>query len=476
VPQLLRAQVPQLINYQGRLLVGTTNFNGNGQFKFALVNAAGTTAYWTNDGTHLNGTEPTNAVALSVSNGLYSVLLGDTSLANMTAVPAIVFNNGDVRLRVWFNDGTHGSEQLAPDQRIVAVGFAVISGNVSDGAITSTKMANGSIGVSQLANGSVTSVKIDTTTVQQRVAGSAPAGQFIQSVNADGTVVAGSAGVFANGNAAIGEGALPQTTTGGGNAAFGLFALFANTTGGNNMAVGPYSLVNNQAGNNNTAVGFYTLVDNQGSNNTALGAFAGNALTTGSNNIDIGHPGVVGESSIIRIGTTGTQTDTFLTGIIHGDGSGLTNLPGGGANAVTLVDGNNVTLGRVISSNQFGATVLTSTGYQVTIPFDGVFQPAQIYYTGASCTGTGYLNDGGSGGGTARIGGKWVVFSGSFNSLMEPDTVANGTEVNANFTAATLDNPTCGANAGARSGWKLKQITRVAAGLPATIALPITEN
>ena len=38
----LHAQVPQLINYQGRVAVGTTNFNGSGAFKFALVNAAGT--------------------------------------------------------------------------------------------------------------------------------------------------------------------------------------------------------------------------------------------------------------------------------------------------------------------------------------------------------------------------------------------------------------------------------------------------
>ena len=35
-----RAQVPQLVNYQGRVAVGTTNFNGSGTFKFALVNAA----------------------------------------------------------------------------------------------------------------------------------------------------------------------------------------------------------------------------------------------------------------------------------------------------------------------------------------------------------------------------------------------------------------------------------------------------
>ena len=184
------AQVPQLINYQGRIVVGSTNFTGTGNFKFALVNATGTTAYWTNDGTHLNGTEPTNAVSVTVSAGLYSVLLGDTTLGNMTAVPATVFNNADVRLRIWFDDGTHGSEQLGPDQRIAAVGYAVIAGNVPDGAITSAKIANGSVGSPQLANGSVTSAKIDTTTVQRRVAGAAPAGQFIQSINADGTVVA----------------------------------------------------------------------------------------------------------------------------------------------------------------------------------------------------------------------------------------------------------------------------------------------
>ena len=40
---LLPAQVPQLINYQGRITVGTVNFNGTGAFKFALVNATGTT-------------------------------------------------------------------------------------------------------------------------------------------------------------------------------------------------------------------------------------------------------------------------------------------------------------------------------------------------------------------------------------------------------------------------------------------------
>ena len=39
----VHAQVPQLINYQGRVSVNNTNFDGADQFRFALVNAAGGT-------------------------------------------------------------------------------------------------------------------------------------------------------------------------------------------------------------------------------------------------------------------------------------------------------------------------------------------------------------------------------------------------------------------------------------------------
>ena len=142
---ILHAQVPQLINYQGRVVVGTTNFDGSGQFKFALVNAAGA-AYWTNDGTLLNGTAPPDtAVALPVTKGLYSVLLGDTTIAYMTALPGTVFTNSDVRLRVWFDDGTHGSQLLAPDQRLGTVGYAFMADNIKDGAITLDKLADGAV-------------------------------------------------------------------------------------------------------------------------------------------------------------------------------------------------------------------------------------------------------------------------------------------------------------------------------------------
>ena len=54
-------------------------------------------SYWSNDGSSSNGNQPTAAIALAVTRGLYSVLLGDTTLSNMTAaVTASVFSNNTV--------------------------------------------------------------------------------------------------------------------------------------------------------------------------------------------------------------------------------------------------------------------------------------------------------------------------------------------------------------------------------------------
>lgn len=149
-----RAQIPGILNYQGRVAVGEVNFDGGGLFKFAMVNADGTTSYWSNDGTSSAGSEPTAAVAVNVRRGIYSVLLGDTSVPNMSTIPASVFNNMDVRLRVWFNDGTKGWQRLSPDQRIAAVGYAMTAGNVPDGSISAAKIAEGAVTSEKLAPGS----------------------------------------------------------------------------------------------------------------------------------------------------------------------------------------------------------------------------------------------------------------------------------------------------------------------------------
>ncbi len=119
--------VPALINHQGRMAVNGVNFEGAGQFKFGLVNASGTTTFWSNDGTSTAGTQPAAAVSLTVTRGLYAVLLGDTSLASMTALPVTVLDNADVRLRVWFNDGITGFQQITPDQRLASAPYALVA-------------------------------------------------------------------------------------------------------------------------------------------------------------------------------------------------------------------------------------------------------------------------------------------------------------------------------------------------------------
>ena len=69
VVQPARAEVPPLINFQGRVAVSEVPFSGTGQFRFAMVNAAGSATYWSNDGTSTVGSQPTAAVSLTVTNG-----------------------------------------------------------------------------------------------------------------------------------------------------------------------------------------------------------------------------------------------------------------------------------------------------------------------------------------------------------------------------------------------------------------------
>ena len=155
LPQLASAQTPSLVNYQGRVAVGTVNFEGAGSFRFALVNTAGTTTYWGSsaDVAPADGV-PDTAVSLTVTKGLYSVLLGDTSVANMAAIPASVWANADVRLRVWFNDGVNGNQLLTPDQRLAPTSY------LADASVTSAKIADLAVDSSQLAASAVTSAKI----------------------------------------------------------------------------------------------------------------------------------------------------------------------------------------------------------------------------------------------------------------------------------------------------------------------------
>ncbi len=124
---------------------------------------------WSNGGMSVAGSEPTTWVAVPVTNGLFTVGLGDTNLANMTVLPAAAFAVAEATLHVWFNDGTNGFAPLNPPQRITTApraayadyangisagvggsvgipGNLITSGNVGIGAVSGTPLSIRGIG------------------------------------------------------------------------------------------------------------------------------------------------------------------------------------------------------------------------------------------------------------------------------------------------------------------------------------------
>ena len=140
--------VPALLSYQGLVKVGDVPFTGIGQFKFAIINTSGTTNFWSNS--PFSGAKPISAVSLPVTNGLFTVQLGDTNLG-MIALSPNIFTNGSLALRIWFDDGINGSSQLSPDQRLTSSGYAMLAGSVADRGVSGESIASSSITSDKLA-------------------------------------------------------------------------------------------------------------------------------------------------------------------------------------------------------------------------------------------------------------------------------------------------------------------------------------
>lgn len=122
-------------------------------------------------------------------------------------------------------------------------------------------------------------------------------------------------------NVAAGYEALQSNTEGAGNVAISHGALQDNTTGDNNTAMSSGALGFNTTGIYNIGLGYGALGQNaEGSYNLAIGndpgaTRASGALIVKSNNIDISNAGATGDEGVTRIGTEGTQTRTFVSGV-----------------------------------------------------------------------------------------------------------------------------------------------------------------
>jgi hypothetical protein len=126
-PANIPLSAPNTLSYQGQVKVNGQPFTGTGQFKFAIVSGDGVTVFWTNDGTHPGAAfQPGSAVSLTVTAGLFNVLLGDTTLPGMTQpITSGVFLEPSRALRVWFSDGPDGFQKLTPDVALAAVPYAL---------------------------------------------------------------------------------------------------------------------------------------------------------------------------------------------------------------------------------------------------------------------------------------------------------------------------------------------------------------
>jgi hypothetical protein len=318
------------------------------------------TTYWSNDGTSMNGSEPTAAVNVATTNGLFTVALGDPAQPNMTTISPSVFTQSSLKLLIWFSDGVNGFTQLNPPQQLTSVPYAVMAASASNllgSTATSANTANSIVSRDASGNFSAGSVTLAgnlnlPATTATIYSGSNSLLYYDANDNFFAGVNAGNLATLGNGNTAVGSKALHFNTSGPNNTANGVQALFYNTSGDNNTANGAYALTSNTTGGANTANGAYALSSNTngeantangywallfntsgynntaygsqalfynttGSGNIAIGCNAGTNLTTGNNNIEIGNTGASSDNGIIRIGTQGAHTNTFITGIYN---------------------------------------------------------------------------------------------------------------------------------------------------------------
>ncbi len=126
----------------------------------------GAITVWSHDGTGAAGSPPVSTLSLPVEAGVFSVHLGDLEIPNMSGLPAGTFTNLPLHLRVWFNDGVNGFEQLVPDTLVPTAGFAMVAATLADG-VPSSEPADGSVTEAKLANGAVTTAKLANTSITE---------------------------------------------------------------------------------------------------------------------------------------------------------------------------------------------------------------------------------------------------------------------------------------------------------------------
>ncbi len=133
--------------YQGRLLDGAAPADGRYDFRFSAWSAP-------SGPSQIGSTLPVNGVG--VSNGVFTVALD---------FGAGIFTGPARWLEIAVSTNGAGVFTSLPRQPLTASPYAILAGNVPDGAITGAKLAVGAVTSTNLAPNSVTSTQISTGAV-----------------------------------------------------------------------------------------------------------------------------------------------------------------------------------------------------------------------------------------------------------------------------------------------------------------------
>ena len=323
---------------------GASIFTGNNGSGLTSLNPASLSAGTAGINISGNASTATSATTATTANNFSGSLAGDVTGTQGATVVSTVGGSTAVNI--------HAAEQSANAATSAATANAIVRRNVS---------------------GSFTSASITLTGNLNLPATTAGAGivysggsTLIHAYGNDNFFAGSSAGnltLTGSGNTGVGSQVLPNDTTGVYNTANGVKSLYYNTVGTGNTAGGYQALYNTVNGHYNTAVGISALQQNtNGSHNIALGDSAG-LNVTGNNNIDIGNPGVSSDNNIIRIGTQGTHTATYLAGTVYATGN--LNLPATTAGAGIVYSGGSTLIHAYGNDNFFAGSSagnLTLTG------------------------------------------------------------------------------------------------------------------
>ena len=259
------------------------------------------TTYWSNDGTSSAGSQPAASVTVAVTQGLFTLTLGNTSLPNMTGIPAALFaEQSDLQLQIWFSDGINGFGMLSPLQNVTPVPYASFAENASN--------VLGTVGANQLS-GTLVPTQLPANIITNMQTGLVLSGSFngngagLTNFNLNNSlnsvIVGGVANANLGTNSFIGGGATNTIVTG--NPGVVISGGLANSVNGQySIIVG--GLYNTNNGNQTVLVGGDANTIQAGAYFTFLGSGSGNLIATNSDASVIGG----GYHNTIQINSAGT--------------------------------------------------------------------------------------------------------------------------------------------------------------------------